>query len=80
MVKIRDQKWVPTLRQLVKKIITSVTKAKYSTVIFKNHLVIGIDYARLYIYKTKEKIDIKVDFLLITRSLTRVVHPEILLN
>ena len=80
MVKIRDQKWIPTLRRLVKKIITSVTKAKYSTVTFKNHLVIGTDYARLFIYKTKEKIDIEVDFLLITRSLIRVVHPEILLN
>ena len=81
MTKIRDQCWIPTARQLVKRIITSVTSAKYSTlVIFQNHLVVGTDYARLFIYKTKGKRDIKFHLLLINCSLTRVVHPEILLN
>ena len=39
MAKIRDQYWIPTLRQLVKSIVTSVTSAKYLTlVITQNHL------------------------------------------
>ena len=81
MTKIRDQYWTTTPRQLVKRIITWLKSTKYSTlVIFQNHLVIGTDYARLFTYKTKGKRDIKVHLLLITCSLTRLVHPEILLN
>ena len=76
MTKIRDQYWTTTPRQLVKRIITWLKSTKYSTlVIFQNHLVIGTDYARLFTYKTKGKQDIKVHLLLITCSLTRLVHP-----
>ena len=55
-------------------------KCKIFNISHQNHLVVGTDYARLFIYKTKGKRDIKVHLLLINCSLTRVVHPEILLN
>ena len=42
--------------------------------------VIGTDYAGPFIYKTKRKRDIKVDLLLLTCSLTRAAHLEILPN
>ena len=43
-------------------------------------LVIGADYAGLFICKTKGKRDIKVYLLLFTCSLTRAVYLEILPN
>ena len=42
--------------------------------------VIGTDYAGPFICKTKGKRDIKVYLMLLTCSLTRVVHLEILSN
>ena len=93
MARIRDQYWIPTLRQLVKRIIKRCYGCKrfnishYQGLIPTSRtkkdlpfLVIGKDYAEPFICKAKGKTDIKVYLLLFTCSLTRAVHLEILPN
>ena len=97
MARIRDQYWIPTLRQLVKRIIKRCYGCKRFNI---RHypkpsqgliptdrtkqdlpfLVMGTDYKRSFICKTKGKRNIKVYLLLFTCSLTRAVHLGILPN
>ena len=73
MAKIKDQCWIPTLRQLVKRTIEKCYGCKKSTlVIIQNQQieqdlpvsVTGPKFDGLFTYKTKGKRDIKVYLLL----------------
>ena len=94
MSRIKDQYWIPALRQLLKRIIKRRKRFNIRhnpkpslgltpTDRAKQDLpfsLIGTDYAGPVICKTKRKRDIKFHLLLFNCSLTRAVHLEILPN
>ena len=97
MAKIRSKYWVPTLKQLVKRVLRICYRCKKFDV--KSYTVpqkgllpadrtnlnlpfktIGTDYAGSFLCKSEWKEERNVYVLLLTCSLSRAIHLEVLPN